>query len=432
MKTAVVIAAHDGLVSQVTGVGVVVNSFVEAFGEIKSRSGFLRNNDAELICLSPYLKETSPDFNPRIKEITQSACASTKGKLVKIPTFAEGDTQKNIWDGPSELNCYTQWRGTSLSAASYLQSLKGKYGKIILFAHDTIFSSIRKYCPLIDSLRMIWVPHSLGRVFEDRFSEVERLRIEEDAIKAIVKSHKDFIGCIGNYFRERLQTGYNVPANILLTLTNGLYKNSKRYVDSIPETKLEEYNIPLEKKLIFSWGRCVAQKGYDLLIPAYKQFTKNHPDFHLVLLMPTQTSEKSYLKTIQNGIDSLPSGSVTAIYQFDELFPKSILSFNNLEMILLPSRFEGAPITALEALTFASKKTKIVYSPIPPFREVLEEDPRSIEMKQLNPGSIFDAMEEAYSKPIPRKLSIKDYNFVSIYSYAFDLIGGLKNVSHAS
>ena len=43
-KIATIIAAHDGLVSLVTGVGVVVNSFVEAFQEIKLKVNKFKEN----------------------------------------------------------------------------------------------------------------------------------------------------------------------------------------------------------------------------------------------------------------------------------------------------------------------------------------------------------------------------------------------------
>lgn len=427
MKTAVVVVAHDGLVSQVTGVGVMVNSFVEAFNEIKYRSNYLRHKDLELICLSPYLSKNSNDFNPKIKEITKNACETTGGRLISIPTFSDGTSQNSIWCGPPYLSCYTQWRGASLSAASYLQSLKEKYKEIILFSHDTIFASVRKYCSEISNLNMIWIPHSLGKVFEDEFSDTERIKIEESAIQSIVNSKRDFIGYIGKYFKDKLQKDYGVNPSILLPFINGLYKNSIRFALSSSEEKLKEYSIPSDKKIIFSWGRCVAQKGYDLLIPAYKEFIKKNKDFHLVLLIPTETSDKRYLDEINSLISSIPPDKVTPVYKFDESLPRSVLSHNNLKMVLFPSRFEGAPITVLESLAFAGKKTKIIYSPIPPLIEVLEKDPRTIKLSQISTEGILKSMNEALTKNVTAAYSIKKYNLVSNYAHGIDLFGRLKN-----
>ena len=134
---------------------------------------------------------------------------------------------------------------------------------------------------------MIWIPHSLCAVFKDQFSDFERMSIEKESIESILKTKNDNIGYISNYFKDILHRKYKVPNERLVPFINGIYKKSSRFskLDSIIIDEIQNNGIPLNKNIIFSWGRCVYQKGFDLLIPAYRKFLIKNPDYHLILLI---------------------------------------------------------------------------------------------------------------------------------------------------
>jgi glycosyltransferase involved in cell wall biosynthesis len=418
MKNAICVAAHDGLVSMVTGVGVVVNSFVESFKEIKDNVDFLNKNETDLICLAPYLREGSKDYNLKLRTITKEACESNGGELVDIPTFSDGSSQGSIWGGPN------QWRSASLSAASYLSAVSKSYDSMILFANDTIFSSVRNYIPKLNNLTIVWVPHSLGIVFKDEFSDPERIKIEKKSIEAVLNSDKDVIGYIGNHFRDVLHKGYGVNYKRLIPFINGLSRNSFRFKvsDSQKDQDIKKYGIPLDKKLIFSWGRCVFQKGYDLLIPAYKKFLEENPDYHLVLLMPTETSMQEYLNQVDKEISKLYKNSITAIYEFNDTLPYSILCQKNLRITVFASRFEGAPITPLEALTFSGKNVNFVYSSIPSLSEIFEGNRRAVKIRNLTVDSVYNALKSAVKIKEDQRMKYKVPSIVENYSNGLNLI----------
>ncbi|HLC55900.1 MAG TPA: glycosyltransferase family 4 protein [Candidatus Nanoarchaeia archaeon] len=388
-KIATIIAAHDGLVSLVTGVGVVVNSFVEAFQEIKLKVNKFKEHEIKLLCLAPYLDRKSIDYNKEIEQITKNSCRINNGILIDIPTFSDGSSQSSIWGGTSE-----QWNSASLSAASYILGTSKDYDLILLFANDTIFSSIRRYIPNLKNLRVIWVPHSLGKVFKDEFSNETRLDIENKSIEALLISECDYIGYISNSFKETLRKDYGVDNARLLPLINGLYFNSFRYTisNAIVNENFIKYRIPNDKKLIFAWGRCVYQKGYDILIPTYKKFLNENPDYNLVLLMPIETSIGDYVNNIKKEISKIPEDSITAIYEFSDTLPYSILHHKNLQFVIFPSRFEGAPITALEALAFSGDNVRFVYSLIPPLLELFKDNKRAIPIHNLTIDSLYESM----------------------------------------
>ena len=420
MKIAIVVAAHDGIVSLVTGVGVVVNSFVESFSEIKSYCKLFANNEVNLICLPPYLNKNSPDFNQTIKKISEDSCKITGGVLLDLPTFSDGASEGSVWG-----NCL-QWKSASLSVAVYLKSIEQKYDKIILLANDTIFSAVRGFIPSMKNLNIIWIPHSLGRVFEDEFSNLERISFEEKSISELIKSDKDYIGYIGDSFKEVLIKKYLTPENKLLPFKNGLYLNSHRYKinENICKELLEKYNIPSDKKIIFSWGRCVNQKGYDVLIPACKLFLESNPHYYLVLLMPTETSPPEYVDKIKKELLQIDLDKFSAIYQFDEYLPYAILKSNNLDILAFPSRFEGEAITALEANALANNGVKIIYNPIPPNKERFLSNPLAIALTALNKEAILNALEYAknFNKNEYFQTNKKGSDIVNNYSEGFNLI----------
>ena len=392
MKIGIFIAAHDGLQSMLTGGGVMVSSFVEAFPEIKKEIDFLKNKEIDLIGLAPYLKKDSNDFNIRIQKLTDTICKENRGRLIEISTFSDGSSEKSIWGN------HLQWRGASLSAASVVNSMENKYDIIYVIGHDTIFSLIGKYLLSSKKIKFIWVPHSLDRVFDDESSSDERIKIEAEAVHAINNNPLFYFGYIGESFRDILIKEYGAKDEKLLSLINGIYGSSQSYFlcrDDIERIKTK-YSIPKDKKLIFSWGRCVSQKGYDLIISAYKEFVKKFPEYHLILLMPTETSEEDYVEKVKNQIKELPQESFTAIYSFDDKLPNYVLQNSNLEMIIFASRFEGNPIIGLEALYF-HKDSKILYSEIDPLKELFNNIEFATEFS-LTSGDLLDKMLKVESQ----------------------------------
>ena len=418
MKIAVVIAAHDGLVSLVTGVGVVVNSFIESFKELKNKVKIFKENEVNLICVPPYLRKDSKDYNKNIADRTKNACLENGGYVFDLPTFSNGESEGSIW---GDLN---QWKSASLSLSTYLRSLQNDYDKILLFSHDTIFVSVRKFIPDMKNLNIIWIPHSLGKIFEDEYSNKERIEFEESSINSIMESNNDYVGYIGDFFRKILNECYFIPDNKLISLRNGLYENSYRYNESYNHKNylMNKYKIPKNKKLIFSWGRCVYQKGFDILIPSIKEFLDNNLDYHLVLLMPVETSLENYIFNIKEELKKLNSDSYTTIYNFEEYLPSVILGLDNLDMVVFPSRFEGSAITALEANTFSKEEVKIIYSNILPNIDIFRNNPFAIPFISSDINSLKEIFRNIDSFKPNTQIERNYENIVENYSF------GLNNI----
>jgi len=364
MNIAIIIAAHDGIQSVLTGVGVAVASFFESFKMQKESVNFLKNNSISLLALTPYMNKKSNDFNREVRDFTKRICNENGGELIEITTLSDGSSQQSIWGDVS------QWKASSINAASTINSLSEKYDLVYVFGHDTIFSLMSKYLEG-KNIFFIWIPHSLGLVFNDKHSVPERISLEKESIDIINSNENYRIGYIGESFKNVLISKYNVKEIRLVPFVNGIYFNSNRYNLSNQDiNRLEnEYFFPKNKRFIFSWGRCVQQKGFDILIPAFKKLYELDSSFHMILLAPTETSLKSYHEKIINLLIGLDKESYTLIDKFDLKLPYYILSTIRPELVVFPSRFEGNPIIGLEALAF-NMGSKIIYSDISPYLEL--------------------------------------------------------------
>jgi hypothetical protein len=70
-------------------------------------------------------------------------------------------------------------------------------------------------------------------------------------------------------------------------------------------------------------------------------------------------------------LDKLPPGSWTLIEAFDPLLPQRLLRDAAVEVVVFASRFEGAPLTVLEALRFGHRDLRIAWHDIPAISQFL-------------------------------------------------------------
>jgi glycosyltransferase involved in cell wall biosynthesis len=100
-----------------------------------------------------------------------------------------------------------------------------------------------------------------------------------------------------------------------------------------------------ERPLVVAAGRLVAQKGFDMLIPAFKRVVERHPDWRLRIFGtgPKKAELGSLIK--DHGL----SDSVTLMGRTDRLDDE----LAKASIYVLSSRFEGLPMVMIEAMSHA-------------------------------------------------------------------------------
>ena len=395
---AVIVVSIDGLCSLQTGVGSVVEGFIDGFHLFQNKLTKDNSLPISLHCLHPILLESAEGYRADIAKKTKARCKEFGGDAHEFPSLADGSCWGNLWFGEHITRAFEQWDVSSRQAAKLILKLSKDYHHVTVLAHDTIFARIGEEIGNQKSINVVWIPHSLGVIFKDD-SQALKLQYEKDAVRSLIDVQHQ-IGFVSEHFKKLLHDQYQVPKSKLVSLLNGLNPNSSRTkIDpDLGRQFLTDHGIKKSDKIVFSWGRCKEQKGFDLLIPAIKALNESNSEqnIHLVLIMPIATTSPSYLNKIEKQISRI-SKNVTAIFEFDECLPFNLLSSGWIDTVVLASRFEAFGLVASEVLEFAHKYTQIVYSPIPPFQSIFANQETGLMAKSLSIKGLADVIQFSFT-----------------------------------
>jgi glycosyltransferase involved in cell wall biosynthesis len=141
--------------------------------------------------------------------------------------------------------------------------------------------------------------------------------------------------------------------------TNLIYNGVPPPVLSGNTNYIETLNLK-PRKFVFTLGRFVEEKGFDLLIQAFKDLDQN--DFRLVLAGDAdhEIPYSRNLKKLAGNSDVILTGFIKG-EELQQLFA-------NAALFVLPSFHEGLPISLLEAMSY---RLPVLVSDIPANKQVL-------------------------------------------------------------
>ena len=146
--------------------------------------------------------------------------------------------------------------------------------------------------------------------------------------------------------------------------------------------KVKPYN-GRRKKTIVSVGRFVEQKGYDVLINAFKTFYTKHPDYNL-LIYGDGPLKNSFIEQVEQ----LNLSNSVFFPGFIQNVPNTICEDG---IFVLSSRFEGIPNTLIEAMSVGVPTVSTDCSPGGP-RFLTDNGRRGILVSVDDTQAIADAM----------------------------------------
>lgn len=395
--TALVVVSIDGLCTLKSGIGSIAHWFFEAIDEIVEVTQELRHDRWSLHALSPRLDPASDDFSSDVVAEVEAACKRYRGDF-RWFDVDDNSSLKNVWS----LDKVERWRSMCRNAAAEIRRLAAGRGRVTVLAHGTMFATLRSHLSSWPNVQVIYMTHTLGRVFLDANS-ANRTAYEDEGFALMRTAPQDKIGFVGTYYRDVLRTQYDRRDVDLVPFQNAVYVRSRRFGDLAGTRAGADGGgdlgpVPGDKRLVFSWGRCVPQKGFDVVIPAFGEFLSRRADagdWHLVLLAPQEVAATDYVATLHERLRRLPAGSYTIIEQFDPLLPFRILAARALEICVFASRFEAGPLTLIEALTFGHEDVRIVWHDIPPMRHLLAAQPKTFGFAPLQADEMAAAMVRA-------------------------------------
>jgi glycosyltransferase involved in cell wall biosynthesis len=395
VRNALVVTSIDGLATLECGIASIVHWFFEEIELIEQRVPQLQTPDWSLYALCPEIDRASSDYSEEVYRIVSEACIAREGGFRWFPVV-DATNLRSVWS----LDKPERWNNMCSALADEIRELSHQHEQVTVLVHGVMLTAVREYIEDLNNVQVVFIAHSLGRVFEDKASS-SRAIFEDRGFQAMAKHTQDRVGYIGEYFQNILTDRYGRTESQLAPFINGLPESSFRFplkpTDEERISYLAQAGVPLGKKLMFSWGRCTGQKGYDVLIPALREFYADSvsADWHTVLLMPQEVSPPEYIELLDQQLQSLPQGSVTVLRAFDALLPYYLLQDDALSMVVFASRFEGAPLTLLETLRYGDSDLRVVWHDIPSMRQFLGNAGKTFDFSTLQPSEVVEALRQA-------------------------------------
>ncbi|MEZ6255986.1 MAG: glycosyltransferase [Patescibacteria group bacterium] len=305
MKKALVITAYDGIDSLYCGVGTYIQNIL----------GILDTNplNMDIYIIAPQISIQGQGYN---KEVSKNTKEILSRNNIHIYRFNNGTK------GLSSYGWIKNWALASKKSAEIIDKLAKDYDKINVLCTDTPYLHVPFYYQHKTKQTTFFLFfHSDFFMHLEKTTEPprEKLDWEAGAIAFATTQKNVYFIDMGAYIKTHLRNVYKIKNSKFKTLKHGVDPKNNRYAqiytqDQIAK-RLKEYNIPLNKQLIFTIGRAVQYKGFDELIAAMEIVQKSVPNTHLVILAPKYKHESSYENTIK---DKAKKACLDCTLLFDE------------------------------------------------------------------------------------------------------------------
>jgi len=147
--------------------------------------------------------------------------------------------------------------------------------------------------------------------------------------------------------KQVISEQYGIPAENVVVITPGFFPEKYRKIDkSSLSSVIEKYKLPA--RFIFTVGRMASNKGYDLLIKAFKYVAQEMPEVKLVLAVgshePAEIEKRNELSQMAEGLGLADHTQFFGYVEELEAF------YNLAEVMVLPSTYEPFGMVAIEAM----------------------------------------------------------------------------------
>lgn len=340
-KLGLFICAHDGISCHYAGAGTAASGYLKGIPVLKK---ILAKQGIKLSAYAITGKYSNSiyGFNEKLLRENKNICKSTGGDVLFC---------LNNSNGLFQYGDYSNWVPASASAATIIDSIIGteRFDRAIILGVDTPFAFTPVYVKkqLFDSrtiIQGVWVPHSTSLIHERGAFDAKRLAWEMGIVKEINHTKNMFVSYLNSYMRHHLRIEYGVNEKKLVPLLNGIYIPGVPYFtqEEIART-IREFNIPTDKPIIFSFGRGVAYKGFDVFLRALR-YLEDLP-VHFVLQVAFFSTKDPLLRKLREL--SKPVKNISTIFKLSYEFPRKILQWKNTELAAVLSQNEpGAFIPA--------------------------------------------------------------------------------------
>ncbi len=351
MKNGIFFLTFDGYYNFTSGIGTQTKTFLRGI-EFHYEKYAEKYGDFEINLIVPTFDNTVYGFDQEHIDYANTIINKFGGSIYTCASVLDKDGA-DFWT-------VTNWEKMSTSAAEIILKESKKYKKCIVITIDPPFLHTPRYIyeqsKTEVSIQCVIMLYTSSYIHDQKLS-YERLGWEYSGLASVREYKKIKIGNVCEYMHDHLLKFYAAEPSSFVPYPSSLT------LEDIDFTKLDQpkilkilnkYQIPLDKDIIFSFGRSAWVKGFDILLKSLSHI-KNRLYLVLVVTQFEDSRISEYQKLIQEG-----GIECTLITEFTRELPKTLCQYERCKIVVCPSRNEPFSNIPLEVGLWAKDKGPVI------------------------------------------------------------------------
>ncbi|MFQ6059311.1 MAG: glycosyltransferase family 4 protein [Anaerolineae bacterium] len=404
LDLAVIHLTFEGIQTFGGGVATVTRGHLGALPQLRRELG------EHGVRLTPYFAEIAyaPDHerrDPSYQRQAEEMVAAMGGEIEYLVNFTQGHLPRAPW-GVGDLGGMENWKAAAASGAAVALNWARRHERAVIYCHDSLFALAPIYIALQASaygvdVTAIYVVHATALTHEMPLPNPERLMVESAAVHWAKVSERVRLGAISRFMSRHLIEDYGARPEHVVPTGNGINPADPHFRLRGREeimAKLREYDIPLDRPLLFSWGRAVEYKRFDLVLEAAARL---QGEIHPVIMV---TPEWQVLMELRDrlGIDA------TLVFAFDPQLVACLLQWEGTVTAASLALNEPFGLTPAETRVHGRQKgALIVVSDTGGLAEQVEDGVDGFVTRQDDPDDVARALRHVLALSEAEKQRIR-------------------------
>ncbi len=352
MKKGIVFLTYDGYYNYTTGIGTQTKIFLRGLQEFHGNFE-IEFGSFEVNLIVPKYDCSSNGFNRFDIDWANKVIRKTGGDVYTCDSVID-KPGTNFWST-------NNWMRICNSSAELIERLSCKYQSIIVLAIDPPFMHVprlvemgkEKLKPVINHVILLYTS---SFIHDSRRISFEKLGWEYSGLASSRLFNRIRVGEVGQFMKKHLIECYGVKPDTFVPYFSSIVFEDEKFKPLSNEdvsSILQRNRIPLNKPIIFAFGRAAREKGFDILI---ESLTHISIDAHLVLITtPFEISPEKYKKLLAK-----LSIGYSHISRFSSDLPRALCQHAQCKLVVCPSRNEPLSNIPFEVSVWAQKRGPVI------------------------------------------------------------------------
>jgi hypothetical protein len=278
MKSGIFFLTYDGYYNYTSGIGTQTKTFLKGIETYYKEYSHLYG-DFEINLIVPMFDETVYGYSKKDIEYATRIVHKTGGKIYICDSSIDKEGS-NFWTT-------TNWKTVSSSAATIILREANKYKRCIVITVDPPFLHTSKYIAEgtkgQDNIKSVILMYTSAYIHDEKLLE-DRAEWEAEGLMLPQRYENIKIGNVCNYMAKHFMNYYNVTPESFVPYPSSLFIDSDEFLELSRVqilSILQKYNIPLDRNLVFAFGRTSWVKGFATLL---RSFTLVNENAYLILI----------------------------------------------------------------------------------------------------------------------------------------------------